>query len=103
MKSENSGTILGQLARSSFDVFLALYFIHHILSGKYGLLAYRNVDTQLLSGENLTKKMENDVKRKRNRVERLKKSNLDLDLFEEEMKKNFGMIGYNEVIVIVND
>ncbi|MDR2778584.1 MAG: hypothetical protein LBB13_03765 [Rickettsiales bacterium] len=103
MKIRNGKSILGQIARISFDVFLTLYLIHHILGGKYGLFAQRNMGVRLLKGENMAKKMESNIKKKRNRVERLKKNNLDLDLFEEEIRKNVGIIGSDEIVVIIDN
>jgi cell division protein FtsB len=82
------------------NVLLALYFIHHTISGNYGLFSHGKMDTVLIIERDSLKNMENEANRKKIRIEGLEKSNLDMDLFEEEVKRNVGIIDDNEIVIL---
>lgn len=88
------------IIKIGFNVLLALYLIHHTLGGNYGLFSHGRMNTTLFLGKNSLKNMENEADRKKNRIEGLKKSNLDMDLFEEEVRRNVGIIDDNEIVIL---
>ncbi|MDR3079013.1 MAG: hypothetical protein LBU15_03165 [Rickettsiales bacterium] len=103
MRDRDEKSIVDLIISIGSHVFLALYLIHHLVSGKYGLLSHRNMGARLLEGRSLLQRMEQEAKRKRNRIEGLARSNLDLDIFEEEARRNVGLIDSNEIVLIYND
>ncbi|GHU26515.1 hypothetical protein FACS1894152_1290 [Bacilli bacterium] len=99
MRDDCTESIFGLVIKIGFNIFLMSYFVYHILNGKYGVLAYRNMGTLLLEKENILGKTERVVKKKQNKIGRLKKSSLDGDLFEEEVRRNMGIIDNNEIVI----
>lgn len=86
-----------------FNLFLILYAIYHIINGNYGLLSYKNINNFLEKQKLILNKSKIDLKRKQNKIYRLRSNNLDLDLFEEEIKKNVGIIDNKEIIFFTDD
>lgn len=85
------------------NLFLILYAVYHIINGKYGLLGYKNINNFLEKQKFVLNKSKTDLKRKQNKIDRLRGNNLDLDLFEEEIKKNVGIIDNKEIIFFTDD
>lgn len=86
-----------------FNLFLSLYAIYHIINGKYGLFGYKNINNFLEKQKFVLNKSKIDLKRKQNKIDRLRGNNLDLDLFEEEIKKNVGIVDDKEIIFFTDD
>lgn len=86
-----------------FNLFLSLYAIYHIINGKYGLFGYKNINNFLEKQKFVLNKSKIDLKRKQNKIDRLRSNNLDLDLFEEEIKKNVGIVDDKEIIFFTDD
>lgn len=45
----------------------------------------------------------NEIDKIQNKINRLKLNNLDLDLFEEEFKKNTGFVSENEIVIFTDN
>lgn len=86
-----------------FYIFLIIYFVYHILNGKYGILSYKNANETLLKQNNILNKKKYEIEKKQNKINRLKSDSIDLDLLEEELKKNIGIIDKNEIVLFNDD
>ncbi|MDR1494652.1 MAG: hypothetical protein LBI29_01275 [Rickettsiales bacterium] len=103
MSNTYDKSLIALVVKIGFNVFLVLYLMHHVLGGNYGLLSQRNMDTILLRDRDSLRNMEREASRKKNKIEGLRKSNLDLDLFEEEVKRNVGLIDNNEIVILYDN
>lgn len=82
---------------------LISYFVYHIVFNGYAIFNYKNF-YEIYGNKKLElKKTEQEFRRKQNKVERLQVNNLDLDLFDEVVRKNLGIIGINEIVFFTND
>ncbi|MDR1426003.1 MAG: hypothetical protein LBI70_03370 [Rickettsiales bacterium] len=95
--------LLSLVGKISLNVFLVFYFVFHVFSGRYGLFSYRNMDTLLLRKKDLIRTMEQEANRKRNKIDGLKREDLDMDLFEEEIRRNVGLIDGDEIVIIYDN
>ena len=91
-----------EITLSATCIILCFYFIIASFNGEFGvaakyeLLAREKVLTRklnLLTEENIAIK---------NKVERLSDTSLDLELLDQQARKILGMIGEDEVIIILN-
>ena len=91
-----------EITLSATCIVLCFYFIIASFNGEFGvaakyeLLAREKVLTRklnLLTEENIAIK---------NKVERLSDTSLDLELLDQQARKILGMIGEDEVIIILN-
>jgi cell division protein FtsB len=80
-----------------------VYFAYHTFGGKYGILSHKNVNETLLKQKNRLNTIKYEVEKQKNKIDRLKNSNLDLDLLEEELKKSVGIADKNEIILLTDD
>jgi cell division protein FtsB len=103
MYTERRESLLFLLVRIVFYVLLTIYFIYHTIGGKYGVFSYKNVNEVLVKQRNILNKTNYEVKKKQNRIDRLKNDNLDLDLLEEELKSNIGIADKNEIVLLTDD
>lgn len=86
-----------------FHILLVIYLVYHIFSGEYGIYSYLNINTTLIHKKNKLSEVQDSVDKQQDKINRLKTNNLDLDLFEEELKKNTGLISKDEIIIFTND
>ncbi len=78
---------------------LIIYFIFFTLFGSKGLVQYFYLKKEIYQ-QNLEKKaLLNEIKQKQNDVQSMKPESLDLDLLEEEARKNLGYSKKNEIII----
>jgi hypothetical protein len=61
------------------------------------------MDTLLLRKKDLIRTMEQEANRKRNKIDGLKREDLDMDLFEEEIRRNVGLIDGDEIVIIYDN
>lgn len=102
MESKNDG-IIKLLIKSLFMIGMLVYCGHHILYGKYNLDSLRGYNKLLESKKNIVNEKTYDNLKKRNKISRLHSNNLDLDLLEEEIKKNIGVVENNEIVILNDD
>ena len=83
-----------------FCLFLLLiYFIYHIFNGKYGIYSYINLKQQLQEKKTKLYEINNKNKVVKSKINNLKNDNLDVDLFEEELKNKLNFSFDKEIII----
>lgn len=86
-----------------FKFALSSYFVYHIAFHQYGIFNYKNLYEIYINKKFEFKKLEQEFFRKQNKVKRLQVDNLDLDLFDEEVRKNLGVVGKNEIVIFADE
>lgn len=87
-----------EIAIISIAVLLVFYFVFHAFSGKKGVFALSSMQKELLSkSKQLEEKRAKRIEIE-HRVNLLKSDSLDLDILEEQVKKNLGFSKKNEKI-----
>ncbi len=83
-----------------FCLFLLLvYFIYHIFNGKYGIYSYINLKQQLQEKKTKLYEINNKSEIVKSKINNLKNDNLDVDLFEEELKNKLNFSFEKEIII----
>ena len=83
-----------------FCLFLLLiYFIYHIFNGKYGIYSYINLKQQLQEKKTKLYEINNKNEIVKSKINNLKNDNLDVDLFEEELKSKLNFSFDKEIII----
>ena len=83
-----------------FCLFLLLiYFIYHIFNGKYGVYSYINLKQQLQEKKTKLYEINNKNEVAKSKINNLKNDNLDVDLFEEELKSKLNFSFDKEIII----
>lgn len=86
-----------------FYFLLCIYFIYHIFRGEYGIYSYADVNKVLMRENNILNREKREIEKRQNKIERLRSDNIDLDLLEEELKRNVGIVDKNEIILFSDD
>lgn len=82
---------------------LIFYFISCIVFGQKGLLTYFSLREEI-AGKNMVKQeLINEINAKKNKVNGMNIESLDLDLLDEEARKNLGHSNKNEVVIYKNE
>lgn len=90
--------------RKQFIIFtvclsIILYFVFYTIFGTRGVVDYFKIRSQLQEN-NLTKdKLFIEIENKKNLVDRIKDESLDLDLLDEQVRKNLGYAKKDEIII----
>lgn len=90
---------------SFYFIFITLffYFAYHIIFNKNGVVSYYKLKNQA----NLIHEKETSllklVNKKQTMVNSLNDNNLDIDLLDEQARKNLGYAGKNEIIIYNQD
>ena len=91
-----------EITLSATCIILCFYFIIASFNGEFGVAA----KYELLAREKfLTRKLNLLIEENtaiKNKVERLSDTSLDLELLDQQARKILGMIGDDEVIIILN-
>ena len=90
--------------RKSFTVIficlsIVVYFIIYSIFGNRGILDYFHLKQQLEEKSLESKQLSTQIQNKENRVKRMQDNSLDLDLLDEEVRKNIGQAKKNEIII----
>lgn len=80
---------------------IVFYLCYHIFSGNYGIMSYAKIQNELIHKKIEYQNALNEIEKIQNKISRLKLANLDLDLFEEEFKKNTGYVSENEIVIFM--
>lgn len=70
-----------------------------IFFGQKGLVKYYSLKNEIQNQEISKKELESQIDYKKIKVEGMNPSSLDLDLLDEEARKNLGYSSKNEVII----
>ena len=91
------------IAKIFFYLFLVLYLGYHIINGKYGILSYNNINNILIDKKNILKKKQQKFDLEKTKIKGLNIESIDMDLFDEKLKENVGVVGNNEIVIFTND
>lgn len=80
-----------------------LYFLYFTIFGDKGLLKLLELQKIIANKESIKMEYEEKVKNKQNMVDGMKSESLDLDLLDEQTRKNLGYVGKNEIIIHEED
>jgi len=83
--------------------FLIIYIIYHIIIGQYGVASYFKTSNILKDRKIALNKLNNTLDQQQNKIKRLKTNSIDLDLLDEEIRKNLGYAKKNEIILYSED
>ena len=78
---------------------MSLYFIYFTLFGSKGVVKYFKLNKELQEKEFIKESLENKMKIKQNMVNGMNLESLDLDLLDEEARKNLGYANKNEIVI----
>ena len=103
MLEEKKETILLIILKTGFYLFLVIYLVYHIFNGNYGILSYKDAGEVLIERKNLLNNKEQHISRQKNKIDRLSSDNIDLDLLDEKLRENVGMVKENEIVLFTDD
>ncbi len=81
---------------------ISLYFLYFAIFGAKGLLVFFDLKSQISNQEHEKNKLSAKIKSKQNMVSGMDTNSLDIDLLDEQVRKNLGYINQNEVIIYQN-
>ncbi|MFT6077216.1 MAG: cell division protein FtsB [Rickettsiales bacterium] len=79
-----------------------LYFIYYAFFGSHGVIKYFSLKNELQNKELIKESLVNKVQDKQNLVNGMNSKSLDLDLLDEESRKNLGYSGKKEIVIYEN-
>ena len=79
-----------------------LYFSSYTLFGNKGVVKYFQLHRQLQEKILVQNKLNHEMENKKNMVSAMNIDSLDIDLLDEQVRKNLGFAGKNEVIIYDN-
>ncbi len=82
---------------------LIIYFISCIIFGQKGLITYFALREEINNRDIIKQELINEVNAKKNKVDGMNVESLDLDLLDEEARKNLGHSNKNEVVIYKNE
>ena len=82
---------------------LVLYFIFYALFGDKGVVKYFQLKKELQNKELIEESLENKMEDKQNMVKGMSGESLDLDLLDEEARRNLGYAGKQEIVIYDED
>ena len=88
-----------QFIISSICLSIALYFIIYGIFGNRGVLDYFSLKSDLENRSLTQDKLSIEIQNKKNLVDRMKDESLDLDLLDEQVRKNLGYAKKNEIVI----
>lgn len=82
---------------------LCLYFSYYTIYGKNGIYDYFKIKSEIQEKRKIKYKLENTLESQRDVIDSIKVDNLDLDLLDEQTRKNLGYAKDGEVIIYESD
>ncbi len=89
-----------KLVTIALFVTLLIYFIYNVLSGDRGVLSLFKVTERFKVLEQEVTILENEKQGLEKKVESMRSESLDLDLLDEEVRKNLGYSNKNETLYV---
>lgn len=86
----------------SLIIVLTSYFIYHSIYGERGYLKLVETNNLILEKKMQLENLKIQKAKLENRIEKIYPKNLNHDLLEEVAKQNLGVIGENEVMIIID-
>jgi len=78
---------------------LCLYFLYYTIYGKNGIFDYFKIEENIQIEKIKKIQLEAELNRQKDMIESIKIDNLDLDLLDEQTRKNLGYAKKDEVII----
>lgn len=93
-----------RVQKKSFVTFfvgitLILYFLFYTIFGNRGIVDYFALKAELNSQNSIKNQLSTKIEDKQNLVNRMENQSLDVDLLDEQVRKNLGYAKTNEVII----
>ncbi|MES2678176.1 MAG: septum formation initiator family protein [Pseudomonadota bacterium] len=88
---------------TAISLALVLYFIFYALLGDKGVVKYFQLKKELQNKELIKEGLENKMENKQNMVNSMSGESLDLDLLDEEARKDLGYAGKQEIVIYDED
>jgi cell division protein FtsB len=89
----------------SFVIALSifLYFLYYTIFGSQGVIKYFQLKSQLQEKQLIENDLKNKIQNKKALIDAMNLKSLDLDLLDEETRKNLGYAGENEIVIYNED
>jgi len=84
---------------SAITISIVLYFIYYTLFGNKGVIQYFRLTKELAKKERVKKELENKMENKQHLINGMGTESLDLDLLDEEARKNLGYANKDEIVI----
>lgn len=82
---------------------LILYFLYHIMMGRYGLVSYIQSQKNLVKKKKAIEQIEKDMSFIQNKIDRMSDNSVDPDILDEEAKNKLGYAKENEIVIYTKD
>lgn len=87
---------------NSLLFLLIIYFIYHSLHGDRGIFAYFQLKQELVQKEKMLTQLLENKSVLENRTRSMHPSSIDSDMLDELARKELGLIGPDEKVIILN-
>jgi cell division protein FtsB len=84
---------------TTITISVIAYFSYYALFGDKGVLKYFSLKTELHKKELTRERLENKMNKKQHLVNGMGLESLDLDLLDEEARKNLGYANKDEIVI----
>jgi cell division protein FtsB len=91
------------LVKMAFKTLIISYCVFHFCYGNYGYISYKNSQKDFIHKKNFYDNQLKQNEKKKNKISRLSRTSLDLELLDEEIKKNTSIVKKNEIIIFSDD
>ncbi len=81
---------------------LAVYFSYHLVQGEHGLIAYRQLKTQVAMSQAEFDVLREEKSRLARRVRLLRPDSLDPDLLGEQARRMLGFVHPDELVIFTD-
>jgi cell division protein FtsB len=78
---------------------LVIYFFYYTVFGEKGVIKYFSLQKELQHKNQTMGSLQNKMQNKQNMVDGMNSQSLDLDLLDEESRKNLGYAKKNEIVI----
>lgn len=82
---------------------IVLYFFYYTIFGQKGVVKYFQLKSELYKKELIENDLQNKMQSKQHMIDAMNLKSLDLDLLDEEARKNLGYAGKNEIVIYDED
>ncbi len=80
-------------------LFVMAYFVLYAIFGTRGILDYFSLQSELEKKSLIKDQLSTKIQNQQNLVDRMQNDSLDLDLLDEQVRKNLGYAKNNEIII----
>jgi cell division protein FtsB len=95
--------LCGLIFKIVFRLLAIIYCVFHFFNGNYGYISYKNSDKNFSQKKYYYEGQVKKNEKMKTKISRLSRNNLDLELLEEEVKKNTPIVKKNEIVIFFKD